>query len=37
MHSWLENPFKAVIAGTGLMIFVSGALVFGIAAVGSFV
>ncbi len=37
MSTWLEDPFKSVIAGTGLIFVVCGALALGIAGVNLFV
>ena len=37
MNEWLEDPFKSVIAGTGLIFAVCLKLMLGIAIVGAFV
>jgi len=37
MKSWLEDPFKSVIAGTGLIFVVCGTLMLGISTVGALV
>ena len=37
MSEWLENPFKAVIGGTGLIVLVVGALMAGISLLGAIV
>ena len=37
MKDWIENPFKAVFAGTALLICVAAVLALGIGGVGIFV
>ena len=37
MKDWIENPFKAVFAGTLLLVFVAAVLALGIGGVGIFV
>lgn len=34
MKDWIENPFKAVLAGTALVVCVAGVLAPGIGTVG---